>query len=201
MSDLLEYWRHRTPQPDASQQALASRAKQVVDRLRGNTASAGDSAEAFLEQDFGQVSFQKIPATGSLVPILEARLAEAMRCLEANAPLAVVFHCGSILEGLLLGVASANARQFNQAPSTPKDTTGSVKRFHEWTLAQFIDVACDLGYLKLDVKKFGHSLRDFRNYIHPYQQMSSGFSPDRYTAAICLQVLRAAVASLSGDRK
>jgi len=36
--------------------------------------------------------------------------------------------------------------------------------------------------------------------IHPFQQMSSRFSPDRHTAAICLQVLKAAIASLSGQR-
>jgi hypothetical protein len=75
-----------------------------------------------------------------------------------------------------------------------------VKQFSEWTLAQFIDVACELGYLKLDIKKFGHALRDFRNYIHPYQQMSSRFDPDHHTAEICLQVLRAAIAGLSGNR-
>ena len=75
-----------------------------------------------------------------------------------------------------------------------------MKRFPDWKLAELIDVACELGYLRLDVKKFSHTLRDFRNYIHPYEQMSSGFSPDKHTAEICLQVLRAAIASLSGAR-
>ena len=201
LSDLLEYWRYKTPQPEAKEQALAGRARQVVERLLGKPAPPRDSGEDFLKQDFGRLSFQKIPTTGPLAPILESRLAEAMRCLQASAPLAVIFHCGSILEGLLLGVANANAQQFNQAPNSPKDRAGNVRQFHEWTLAQFIDVACDLGHLKLDVKKFGHSLRDFRNYIHPYEQMSSRFNPDKYTAEICLQVLRAAVASLSGIRK
>ena len=78
---------------------------------------------------------------------------------------------------------------------------GSVKRFHEWSLAQFIDVACEAGLLKPDVKKFSHGLRDFRNYIHPYQQMVSGFTPDQYTAKVCFQVLKAALASVAGERK
>ena len=39
----------------------------------------------------------------------------------------------------------------------------------EWSLAQFIDVACELDHLKLDVKKFGHALPDFHHYIHPYE--------------------------------
>jgi hypothetical protein len=123
-----------------------------------------------------------------------------VRCLAAGSPLAVIFHCGSILEGLLLDVASANPGQFNQAPNSPKDKVGKTKRFSDWKLAELIDVACELGYLRLDVKKFSHSLRDFRNYIHPHEQMSSGFRPDKHTAEICLQVLRAAIASLSGER-
>lgn len=200
LSDLLEYWRYKTPQPDAKETALAERAKQVVERLLGRPAQPRDSGHEFLKQDFGPVAFQRIPTPGPLVPILEARLAEAIRCLKADSPLAVIFHCGSILEGLLLGLASANPQQCNQAPNSPKDKTGSVKQFHEWTLAQFIDVACELGYLKLDVKKFSHSVRDFRNYIHPYEQMSARFNPDKHTAEICLQVLKAAIASLSGGR-
>ena len=76
-----------------------------------------------------------------------------------------------------------------------------MKAFPDWSLAQMIDVACELGYLKIDVRKFSHALRDFRNYIHPYQQMSSQFAPDKHTAEICIQVLRAAIASLGGSRK
>ena len=200
LSDLLEYWRYKTPQSDAKVTALAERGRQVVERLLGKSAPPRDSGQEFLRQDFGRVALDKISTAGPLVPILEARLGEAIRCLKADSPLAVIFHCGSILEGLLLGLASANPQQFNQAPNSPKDRVGNVRQLHEWTLAQFIDVAWELGYLKLDVKKFSHALREFRNFIHPYEQMSARFNPDRHTAEICLQVLRAAIASLSGGR-
>lgn len=200
ISDLLEYWRYKTLQPSADETALAARATQLVERLLGRPMQPRNSEQEFLKQDFGPLSIQKISTTGLLAPILESRLTEAIQCLKADAPLAVIFHCGSILEGLLLGLAIAKPQQFNQAPNSPKDKSGDVKRFHDWTLAEFIDVACELGYLKLDVKKFSHGLRDFRNYIHPYEQMSSQFNPDRHTAEICLQVLKAAIASLSGSR-
>lgn len=200
LSDLLEYWRYKTPQPTAKETALAERARKVIERLLGKATLPRDSGQEFLKQDFGPIALRNIPTAGPLVPVLEARLAEAIRCLQADSPLAVIFHCGSILEGLLLAVACANPQQFNQAPNSPKDKAGNVRQFHEWTLAQFIDVACELGYLKLDVKKFSHALRDFRNYIHPYEQMSARFNPDKHTAEICLQVLKAAIASLSGKR-
>ncbi|MGH9439669.1 MAG: hypothetical protein ACRD22_17725, partial [Terriglobia bacterium] len=172
----------------------------VIERLLGKKVQPKESGEEFLKKDFGPLTLQKIPSAAPLASILEARLGEASRCLQVNAPLAVIFHCGSVLEGLLLGVASAHPQEFNQAPSSPKDKDGKVRPLHGWTLSQFIDVACELGFLKLDVKKFSHGLRDFRNYIHPYEQMSARFDPDRHTAEICLQVLKAAIASLSGRR-
>ena len=55
--------------------------------------------------------------------------------------------------------------------------------------------------MKEDVKKFSHALRDFRNYIHPYQQMSIGFQPDEHTARICFQVLKAALYQIEQKSK
>jgi hypothetical protein len=88
-------------------------------------------------------------------------------------------------------------QQFNQAKAAPKNTEDKVRQFHEWTLNDFINVAYELGLLKEDVKKFSHSLREFRNYIHPFQQVSSKFNPDEHTAKISWQVLKAAIFQLA----
>ena len=101
-----------------------------------------------------------------------------------------------MLEGVLLGSADNMPKEFNQARCSPKDDTGRPKAFKEWTLAQLIEVAHEVGALRLDVKKFSHELRGFRNYIHPYQQYRSNFSPDQHTAGICVQVLKAAIGQL-----
>ena len=57
----------------------------------------------------------------------------------------------------------------------------------------YLDVSFELGYIKEDVKQFSHVLRNFRNYIHPFEQMSQNFIPDIHTAEICFQVLKAAI--------
>ena len=75
-----------------------------------------------------------------------------------------------------------------------------MKPFRKWTLSELINVAHDIGLLKTDVQKFSHILRDFRNYIHPYEQMVSKFNPDEHTAKMCFQVLKAALADVSGER-
>jgi hypothetical protein len=202
LSEMLEIWKYQNSRNNSEMRDTRyDKCIEIVGRLLGKELREENADERFLEKDFGNISMDKILIDSGLVPILKGRLEEAHRCFQSNSPLAVIFLSGSILEGVLLGVAIQRPREFNQAQNSPKDKYGKVKPFHEWSLSQFIDVACDLGMLKLDVKKFSHGLKDFRNYIHPYEQMASRFHPDKHTAEICLQVLKAAIAGLSGERK
>ncbi|MBL4788355.1 MAG: hypothetical protein JKY60_04690 [Kordiimonadaceae bacterium] len=174
---------------------------EIVRRLTGiQVVAEPETINGFLKKDFGSISFAKLPVEESLRPILKTRLNEALATMNAKAHLSTIFMCGSILEGALLGVSQSHPSRFNKSRTSPKDDDGKVLPFHKWSLAQLIDTACDIQLIGLDVKKFSHALRDFRNYIHPYEQMRSGFSPDAHTARICLQVLKAALASLSKDR-
>jgi|SRR5882724_3428905 hypothetical protein len=177
---------------------LIDRAKGIAGRLlKDNTKHLEISEDEFISQDFKNVSIDKLGLDPGMCAILNERIAEIRKCSATNAPLAVIFLCGSTLEGILLGIACAKPKEFNQSEPSPKDEMGKVKQFHNWTLNDFINVARDLNLLGEDVKKFSHALRDFRNYIHPYQQMASNFSPDQHTAKICWQVLQAAISQLS----
>ncbi len=201
LSGLLEVWQYkaaRNGQTDDSPQF--KQAAGIVARLTGKQPDPVVTEQEFLHRQYQNISIKNLSIDPNLIPVLESRLAEAQHCL-AYAPLATIFLCGSILEGILLGVALQRPKDFNQTTNSPKDKDNKVKPFRKWSLAQFIDVAHGLGAFKLDVKKFSHELRDFRNYIHPYQQLASQFTPDKHTAEICLQVLKAAIADLSGGRK
>ena len=167
-------------------------------RISRSTGLANESE--FLNREFTISNIRNLPIDAQVVPIIEKRLDEARRALGADAHLSVIFLCGSVLEGVLFGAAKQNPENFNKAKATPRAADGSPRRFREWSLADLIDVACEIEVLKPDVKEFSHRLRDFRNYIHPYQQMTSGFPPDKHTARICFQVLKAALASLAGER-
>lgn len=180
---------------------VLEKCRSVVSKLSGKAPSdSSENVESFLDKEFTIPNIHKLPVEPQVATIIEARLNEARAALGAKAYLSVIFLCGSVLEGVLLGVAQKNPEKFNRSPASAKDAQGKVRPLHEWSLAQFIDVACDIQLLKLDVKKFSHGLRDFRNYIHPYEQMVSGFSPDEHTAKVCFQVLKAALASLAGER-
>ena len=152
----------------------------------------------FLSVEYSDVSVDNLPITEQVKPIITARINEMKLCFEIKAYLSSVIICGSLLEGILLGVASNFPKEFNSSNSAPKKD-GKVLGFYNWTLSQFIDVAFSIGILHEDVKEFSHVLRDFRNYIHPYQQMSTGFYPDEHTAKICMQVLKAAICQIKSN--
>lgn len=182
---------------------LRNECGRIAARLLGQSPpaeSAPSSESDLLQEDFSKVRIEDVALEGRVAEVLRDRLNEAQRCFAARAFLATVVLSGTVLEGLLLGVALNSPQAFNQAACAPRDQSGAVRKFPEWTLAQLIDAATVLGRLSLDVKKYGHTLREFRNYVHPYQQMSSGFMPDEHTARITLQVLKAAIADLSGAR-
>lgn len=156
--------------------------------------------DEFLKYEFKDVNIGKIGLDSAITDILNLRLKEIANCINSNSPLAVIFLCGSTLEGLLLGVSTKYPSEFNKAKSAPKDKENKVKKLYDWTLNNLIDVACEIGFLKEDVKKYSHTLRDFRNYIHPYQQLISRFNPDEHTAKISWQVLKTAIHQI-GNKK
>ena len=144
-----------------------------LDQVEIDESTPASNEDEFLKKEFQEISLESIGLDGTVTEILKLRVDEIEKCLSVDAPLSVIFLAGSTLEGVLLGVALQYPKEFKQSKSSPKDKDGKVKQFPDWVLSNFIDVAYELGLLAEDVKKFSHTLRDFRNYIHPYQQMDS----------------------------
>lgn len=168
--------------------------KVVVDS--GKSGSTEIKEDDFLKMAFN-VNVDLLGLDSNVSEIIKLRLKEVEACISGEAPLSSILLIGSIMEGILLGMAITYPQQFNQASSAPIDKgTGKVRIFPDWTLNNYIDVAFEVGLLKQDVKRFSHVVRDFRNYIHPYEQMSSRFFPDKQTALICFQVLKAAISQI-----
>lgn len=157
--------------------------------------------QEFLKRTF-EIDVDALKLDTNVSEIIKSRLHEVEICVSNGAAFSANIMIGSILEGILLGVASSFPQLFNRANSAPKEKDGKqVRKFHEWTLNNYIDVASEIGILKPDVKQFSYGVRDFRNYIHPYQQMATRFAPDKQTALICFQVLKAAIYQISEFRK
>jgi hypothetical protein len=147
-----------------------------------------------LSRVFKPDALAKLRLDAALVKVLDDRMREAQRCIKADACLSSVILCGSVLEGLCLGYGSRQPERMNRAYQTRYEKT--APRFHEWRLQTWIDVLTDLGDLSLNVGKFGHALRDFRNYVHPAEQLANRFAPDQHTARIGFHVVVAAIDDL-----
>lgn len=174
---------------------------QKIDKVKLHDEKIVLKADDFLEKEFEDLSIDSLDLDGFVTEILKLRFEEIKKCFSSKAHLSVIFLSGSSLEGILLGTALKYPKSFNQANSAPKDQNGKSKQFPDWTLSQLIDTSSEIKLLNEDVRKFSHVLRDFRNYIHPYQQVSSGFNPDHHTAKICFQVLKAAIYQISKNKK
>lgn len=175
----------------------------IVHRLLGQRREQPQVAHTekqFLELEFGKLDLSRLSLGAGIEETIKQRIEEIKDCLVNEIPLAAVLLSGSTLEGLLLNAALRNPQSFNTSNAAPQ-AEGKVRPFQDWTLADFINVAYETGIISLDVKKYSHALRDFRNYIHPFQQASAQFNPDPYTAKISWQVLRAAIADLTRQRK
>ena len=195
--ELLEHWRIgklvTNQEPSDFENTLYDELKTQFGGLVGDLADAASTD--FLAKDFGRIDLAALPRSLTSQAVIEARLQEIDACLEAKAPLAVIFLVGSTLEGLLMELALANAVNFTTSPGAPKDQ-GKVRPITQWRLADLVTVSHTLGILSTDVFKFADQVRNFRNYIHPRQQLAEAFEPRIETARIAKHVLYAALADL-----
>lgn len=177
--------------------SLVDACRKIAERLLRNAGSSAvgeeDPAkvEAFLQQDFKDVNAAIRDLEADIQKVVKQRISE-IEAILTIAPLAAIFLIGSTLEGILLDVAKRDAQQFMAASSAPT-VKGKVVEIDGWRLNDLIKVAYELGYVTKNVHDFSHSLREFRNYIHPRAQAEAAFAPDVSTAKICFQVLKAAL--------
>ncbi len=178
---------------------LTSKHWQIVSRLTGEAVKQQtpvESESSFLSKQYNAPDIAKLKLDPATEQVLKQRLDEISTCLNSGAWLSVVFLIGSSLEAILLHTAISQPKAFNTSVSVPKKE-GKVKPHHNWTLSELIDVAHTEGFISMNIKKFGHAVRDFRNFIHPNQQIISKFNPDEHTAKISWQVLCATISDLT----
>ncbi len=166
----------------------------VVDRLGGSpppgvrAQSREETTEAaLLARVFKPEVFSRLPGDAALHGARLSRMREAQRCIENEAWLSAVILCGSVLEGMCLGFGEAQPEVVNRAYTSQYGKT--PPRLWEWRLAEWIDVLARVGAFSPNVSKFSHALRDFRNFVHPREQLAHDFSPDAHTARIGFQVV------------
>lgn len=135
----------------------------------------------------------------NLEEIIQSRWLEVQKCQHTGCYLASVILMGSILEALLLGKTLSCPSEAFQAKKSPKKKDGSNLPIPDWNLNSLIEVAVELGWLKVDRGKFSHALRESRNVVHPWQHAALRANFDEATCRTCWEVLNASVEDLTSS--
>lgn len=143
------------------------------------------------------------PDTSALtvtMPDLEAaihrRWREAQKCAHIECYTSAIIMMGSILEALLLARATLGSSAAYQSSKAPKVSGGRAPAMPDWTLNSLIEVAVDLRWLQSDRGKFSHALREARNVVHPWNEVSTRANFDEATCRTSWEVLTASVEDL-----
>ena len=142
------------------------------------------------------ITFNNLGFDADLVTILHKRYKEYTLCFEAQAYLASIVMLGSIIEAVLLGITKKFPKEFNESPLAPKDKARLIKKFSDWKLSDFINVAENIGFIKEPTKKFSDVVREYRNYIHPSKECSKQIEFDKDSAIMAKTVLSSLISEL-----
>lgn len=199
--EMLDYWKAASAMEDReispNDEILYSQLKSKMADLAAVQPLTEDERQ-FLQEDFSSLKLQQLATDVESQGIIEQRLSEIDKCIQGDAPLAVIFLVGSTLEGILQEMAQRHESEFKSSPEAPRNRrTSQILPINEWTLNDLINVSGELGALGRDVQVHATQVRKFRNYIHPSRQKIEKFAPRTETARIAQQVLRAAMEDLS----
>jgi hypothetical protein len=116
--------------------------------------------------------------------IVERDYLEMQRAFVAQCWKSTIILAGGAMEAVLTDIILANEASAKAASSAPKkpDIT-------KWDLADLINVAVELESVSSGVSKLSHPVREYRNLVHPGNEMRTGLTFDREEARIALEVL------------
>lgn len=131
-----------------------------------------------------RVTMSQVVVDPQFAKILQGRLDEARTCTNNGCHVAAIIILGSLLEGVLLDAIRTRLRL--------PESQLKHKSLHD-----LIELAGKYGFIGVDVPKFCHALRDYRNLVHPHLQVRMNHSPDRDTVEMCWPVVNATLNDLA----
>jgi len=132
-----------------------------------------------VNRSIAKLDFSPLVPDSKMRGTLENRWDEIIKCLECKAPLAATIMMGGLLEALFLAQVNkvADKGPIFKAQAAPKDyKTGKTLPLNDWTLSAYIDVGAELGWITKPAKDIGIVLRNYRNFVHPERELSTGIT-------------------------
>jgi hypothetical protein len=90
-----------------------------------------------------------------------------------------------LIEALLADQLLRDVTKAASASSAPKKN----QDIPTWRFIDLINVAVELGIVSKGAEKLSHSVREYRNLVHPHKELKDKPGADEQEARIALQVL------------
>ena len=120
----------------------------------------------------------------NIMEIVDRDYNEIQRAYISECWKSVIILCGGTIEAILLDLLGSHQQEAKQSKSAPKEPDIS-----RWGLSELIDVAVELEYIKQGVGKLSHPLREYRNLVHPGNEIRNNLHFDAEEARISIEVL------------
>lgn len=123
-------------------------------------------------------------SNSDLRAIIERDYSEIQRAYIAQCWKSVIILCGGAIEAILTDLLIQDQTTAKAAKSAPKSS--DITR---WDLSNLIDVAVELSLVSAGIEKLSHPLREYRNLVHPGNELRTKLRFDAEEAKIALEVL------------
>ena len=164
------------------------RPEQLVITLVGGRPVLGElnvdgSSPVFSEPPDFERRLRRLVRNKSTADALVKRVAETRIAEQGGAHTLAIIGIGSVVEGLLLALLLENDSQLEKDGFV--DRNGKPIKAERAGMELLIDTAHSSGWIQLDAKGFMHTVRNFRNFIHPRKEWAEQPEFDNDSVRLC----------------
>jgi hypothetical protein len=164
----------------------------VVAEIRKGGTGAGNAEPHDLE-----ARVRRLIGNQRTAETLIKRAGEARICQQNGAYTMAVIAIGSFVEGMLLTLLTEHDERCRNRQFVDKN--GKFATNPRPNLAALIDTAHVCGWIQLDAKTFMHTVRNFRNYIHPGKELADNPDFDDDSVGLCWAPMQAMLNDLEHE--
>jgi hypothetical protein len=117
--------------------------------------------------------------------ILERDYIEIQQAFVAHCWKSVIILSGGAIEAILMDLLMKNQSAAFGAAKAPKTKSDIAT----WDLVNLIEVSAEIGLVSSSIDRLSHSVRQYRNLIHPGNEIRNKLTFDTEEARIALEVL------------
>jgi hypothetical protein len=132
-----------------------------------------------------------------LITILKRDYQEVLICKETECWKASIILCGSLIEGILYDLLKQNEARALESTGAQKDKDGKILPLEDWSLTYLINTAANLNLIETGIKGLHHATKDYRNLVHPTNEIKSSYKLKKEEADNAFAILNMLIRDLT----